>query len=62
MGEGWLTHFAYDLTRTGATYYVRASATGSGGSTVTREFPYHVGKDGRLIDLSEGPPSTIWIG
>ena len=33
-----------------------------GGSTVTREFPYHVGKDGRLIDLSEGPPSTIWIG
>ena len=62
-GEGWLTHFAYDLSRTGATYYVRATGHRVGGPTVTRELPYRVGNDGRLIDLSEGPPRpAVWVG
>lgn len=56
LGEGWQTPFAYDLRRVGATYYVRATGQRIGGPMMTREFPFRVGQDGRLIDLAEGPP------
>ncbi len=50
--DGWLEPFEWNSSRHGATLAVRVTGHRVGGPTMTVEFPFRIGPDGRLVSLS----------
>ena len=57
VGEGWPKPLAWNATLVGAVLAVIVTGHRVGGPTMTREFRYRIGQDGRLVDLGAVTPT-----